>query len=664
MEIISLPVDGGGLRELFGDRKVPDISRKITACVACRKQKIKCNMRDGRAPCLRCKKRGLSCTVNRSLQMLLEEDADWKTSITRKIQRLEGSLAELRGERRLHKSHTPPNTEASSIPLSQEPRTDKRRGVRPSSVTMPPPVRAPSDQSWEVVMDEESGPATIPAACVEEHTSYARPPGRTRVGPDLIDQGVLTYDQAQTLLELYSNRLDHFLYQILGEHKDLDAIRFDSSLLLAGICTVGALHSAELGHLYERCYKGFMDRCAAQMFLNENRLDDIRGLCIGAFWLSEISWSLVASAVRLATQLQLHRSINTALKDDLRSYYETRLYYLVYVCDHHFSVAYGRPSMSRECDSIRSASRFLATKHACEDDARLVSQINIWRISSSVFETFGVDVEKPISLDHLPKIHRLMISLDTWRADWSESLKTHALIGDYSQIGVGLHFHFAKVFLCSLAFRGVTSDSHDLHPDMEEIANAAVVSAKSILRTIIHHKSVQSHLHGLPLYFDTMIAFAVVFLLKVATKFSRSVRTGSVDILPLVKDMASVLRKAAAKMHRQHLLRFIAEGVDKLLQRCEGPSTVPQIAGSHASMLQESQAYHGHTETLDGGFNWIDNMQNFDLLSSHNDFSSTASWPYTMDFDPVMDIGTWDTTEQIPTSITSPQNSNETSGLR
>lgn len=61
-------------RESFGDRKIPDISRKITACVACRKQKVKCHMKDGEVPCSRCRKRGLSCTVNRSLQMLLEDD--------------------------------------------------------------------------------------------------------------------------------------------------------------------------------------------------------------------------------------------------------------------------------------------------------------------------------------------------------------------------------------------------------------------------------------------------------------------------------------------------------------------------------------------------------------------------------------------------------------
>lgn len=62
------------LRDAFGDPKPPDISRKITACVACRKQKIKCHMPGSGPPCSRCRKRGLSCTVNRSLQMLLESD--------------------------------------------------------------------------------------------------------------------------------------------------------------------------------------------------------------------------------------------------------------------------------------------------------------------------------------------------------------------------------------------------------------------------------------------------------------------------------------------------------------------------------------------------------------------------------------------------------------
>ena len=85
------------LRESFGDRKIPDISRKITACVSCRKLKvrrsfigleqnleltlmgvkIKCHMNNDQPPCMRCKTRGTTCTVNKSLQTLLEGDASY-----------------------------------------------------------------------------------------------------------------------------------------------------------------------------------------------------------------------------------------------------------------------------------------------------------------------------------------------------------------------------------------------------------------------------------------------------------------------------------------------------------------------------------------------------------------------------------------------------------
>lgn len=35
------PLEVNALRDSFGDRKPPDITRKITACVACRKQKVR-----------------------------------------------------------------------------------------------------------------------------------------------------------------------------------------------------------------------------------------------------------------------------------------------------------------------------------------------------------------------------------------------------------------------------------------------------------------------------------------------------------------------------------------------------------------------------------------------------------------------------------------------
>jgi hypothetical protein len=84
--------------------------------------------------------------------------------------------------------------------------------------------------------------------------------------------------------------------------------------------------------------------------------------------------SCIGTAVRIATEIQLHRSIFKALDGDRNHYLRTRLWYLVYVCDHHFSVAYGRPPMTRQCDAIRASLRFLDTEHAVEDDARLICE--------------------------------------------------------------------------------------------------------------------------------------------------------------------------------------------------------------------------------------------------------------------------------------------------
>lgn len=300
--------------------------------------------------------------------------------------------------------------------------------------------------------------------------------------------------------------------------------------------------------------------------------------------------------------------------------------------------------MTREDESIQAASRFLATENATENDHRLVSQVLIWNISSSAFETFGVDVDAPVPPALLTKLRRFMIALDTWRADWNEAFSHNPHVQNYPKKGVGLHFNFAKLYLCSHAFRGVTphSNASELQPEMEEIANAAVLSAKSILRAIINDPEMQLHLNGVPLYFDTMIAFAVVFLLKVGTKFSSSIRAGGSEILTLVRDLSVVLRQVAEQMHRQHLLRFIAEGIEKLLDKVQEVSNhhhhhPPRPSSTTDPAMQQNgpqppQPYD-YIDTMDTDLNWIEHISNFDLLSTQNTFSSLDSWPFGLSID-------------------------------
>lgn len=273
--------------------------------------------------------------------------------------------------------------------------------------------------------------------------------------------------------------------------------------------------------------------------------------------------------------------------------------------------------MSREDFVTEYADQFLETEHATEDDARLISQVKEWSILGNVFDTFGVDVDTPIAPQSLSRLRRYSIGLDVWYADWNETFKVNRNVGNYPQKGVGLHYNFAKLYLCSHAFRGVPQAQdarHYLTPEMENVANTGVLSAMSILRVIVSDDEIRSFLNGLPLYFDTMIAFAVVFLLKVATKYATTIRIDTEQILSLVTQTVAALRDITHYMHRQHLLVVIAEGLERLLWKCQEPAQHMQQPVAQMPPGLE-QAQHD--------ISWMENMTNFDFLTN---FPTVDDW--------------------------------------
>ncbi|KAL6251429.1 hypothetical protein RBB50_001638 [Rhinocladiella similis] len=606
------------LRESFGDRKPIDISRKITACVACRKQKIKCHMTEGTPPCTRCRKRGLSCVVNRSLQMLLEGDVAWKANIEQKLRQLEDNIGRLNQQCNVSASNS------STYVSPQENSTPAQ--IQGTSGVMAAPTqhqhrqeKQQNEQSWEVVMDLNRGPGVVPASVVSE-VSDASPSairGQMAGDFDIIDCGVISMVDAESFFTLYYQRLDHFLYRILDEHDSLASVRKSSPLLTAAICAVGALHTPS-SH-YQACYQHFVNLASTRMFSKRNNHDDVRALCIGAFWLSDISWTLVGTAARLAGELNLHRCIPKAPHEKKACYLRTRLYYLVFVCDHHFSITYGRPPLTRDFGSVTPPSEFLKSDFATEEDARLVSQVEVWTITTRVFDQFSLDPEAHLSEQLTPHIRRLSIALDTWRADWQERFGYNSCVGNYPRKGVGLHYHFAKLYLCSHVFRRAPSPNDEqvqIDSDLEEFANMAIHSATSILAVIVADHEIQSYIQGLPAYFDTMIAFAFVFLLKVTIKNPLSLRIDKEPIMDTLDSLIKVLKNITASMHPRHLLTSIASSMQKLLERFSQRPPIPE-----GDVSAQPVAPAGPSVSFDPDAQWLSPtdamfLENYDFLYS------------------------------------------------
>ena len=284
----------------------------------------------------------------------LTDSHRWKDRMEDEVKRLRSGMAKLSERLAMPELLHPNNEDQDSMtPPSLLPNIQHHVG------TSTKPIAAVSEaESWDGIPEDDCGPAGIPASFVSEVTRQspdAQPMRQPRSEHDIISRGVLTLHQAEMLFNKYLTKHDNYIYSVLEEGSTFDTVRNNSPLLLAAICAVTSLHVVSPDLPYERCYKEFIQLSSIHAFSSKNNLDDIRAMCIGAFWLPDLSWSLVGTAVRIATEMQLHRAYRGAIAGDRKAYVAARLYFLVHVCDHQFSIAYGRPPLTGEYEAVLAA---------------------------------------------------------------------------------------------------------------------------------------------------------------------------------------------------------------------------------------------------------------------------------------------------------------------
>lgn len=243
-------------------------------------------------------------------------------------------------------------------------------------------------------------------------------------GLDPIARGKLSLQEGERLFSTFKETLDAYLWsRVALVHETLEEARASSTLLTTAILTVTALHEQDQGRTFDICYPIFLQLASQSVFARYHTLDDIRGLCIGAFWLSDLSWKLSGLAVRIATELNLHQFSAEGFRNASEEQLEkSRLWYLLYVCDHHFSIAYGRPPVISESAVITRHENVLKAPDVRQSDLRLHSQVGVFIILSRMFHTFGSDQSRLVTNDEFEALRRYDIDLDLWRDHWERRL--------------------------------------------------------------------------------------------------------------------------------------------------------------------------------------------------------------------------------------------------
>ncbi|OQD69616.1 hypothetical protein PENPOL_c002G05720 [Penicillium polonicum] len=611
---------------------VPKISRRIRACTECKRHKVRCDMKATDSVCSRCQRMGLECVVNKSLQTLLEDEAEWKSMIESAMTDLlrKSQLPELSYYQAGGTIETPSNKRGrkdSTVSTDDNGLVQHRR-AEPVDNTMRNGTAARSNygfpqQQPRYSLDREEAGATslvtAPMGSLYEVTQLSEnresSPGQ-KLAPDqalvtdLISRGVVDIQEAEELFYQFDQVLNRYLWDgALLAHKDLKSVRRSSSMLSAAILAVTALHMPTKERTFDTCYTEFARLASESMLGHHHTLDDIRALCIGAFWLADVSWKLSGYAVRIATERNLHQFFRKATQGSPEHMEQARLWYLLYTLEHHFSIAYGRPPMIHEDASITQHNIFTQNPSISQGDLRLHSQVDLFIILTRIYFAFGPDVDLEVPESDFPKIDQYDVDIGDWKSAWLPRLAGSRYVGAYPYKAVYMHYHFSRLQLNSVALRTYHSStsSGQMSFERRKRANIAVESAIATLQVCLDERDIQLALVGVPLYLHSMITFAAVFLLKIAAKVcsngaipgSQGKRTSiasaglHVDVSyvrVLVGRVVELMVSCSQRASERHLSHHIARGLRKMLTGLE--EWEKRTAGTQHSMGSTAQEAH------------------------------------------------------------------------
>ncbi|CAJ2508304.1 Uu.00g094900.m01.CDS01 [Anthostomella pinea] len=598
--------NAGRIQQYEGVRRTGP-GRKPRACVECKKQKMKCEVLPGDTKCTNCLRRNISSCIFKRV-MMAETSSDLNStdsarsyerkidSMTEEIRRMRESLDMLiRQGTAVSKPERPPaiglqnqvTVESGSSPAitARPPGEEDNMRMAMTRENSPDPARNGEQSTGGSVNVEEPMGSLYEVTRLRNIRSNqaktARPQARgNRELNDFISRGVISLSEAEDLYRSFHTSLNHYLWVGLEQtHPSFEAIRQSSELLTATILTVTALHIPTSAETFDQCYKEFLALTSSSMFSRYHSIDDVRALCIAAFWLSEVSWKLSGHAIRIATELNVHQSFSRALEGDKEHFLRARLWYMLYVCDHHFSIAYGRPPMIAESLQIREHELFLQSPFADALDRRILSQVALMQILTRVYDRFverkvphqdystaGAMLSDDEGGEDFADLRNFNLEIDQWRMRWNARQENNRFIGSFPPKGIILYSYFAKLQLNALAIRGVSLSQGRLSTERKEFANMAISAAASILTFVLEEEDMRRALVGTPLYVHTMIAFASVFLMKVATKWNRimGLNVESNYVSHLLERMIVLLKSSVTS--ERHLLYHIASGLEKMLE--------------------------------------------------------------------------------------------------
>lgn len=244
--------------------------------------------------------------------------------------------------------------------------------------------------------------------------------------------------------------------------------------------------------------------------------------------------------------------------------------------------------MTRELSSLKASRALLQAEFATPRDLGLISHMELWSISTQVFDVFGADIESSFNQMQATELQRLSNLYDEWYREWTEILTLRNMLDEFARHIFSLYFSSAKLYLLSHVFRG--PGQRELMPPLiahgtDTGAQRALEQAFAIVRFVANGKGKDIRLlpGNLPVYFCTVTAFAAVLLLRASWQAQPRYNLDKAEVFEALHQMIESIQDSSVGVSHVHALLAMANSLRNTIgakNQANGNGLISNLADS------------------------------------------------------------------------------------
>ncbi|KAH9048576.1 fungal-specific transcription factor domain-containing protein [Lactarius hengduanensis] len=610
-------------------------TRGSRACTVCRRLKMKCVGAEQGPPCKRC--------IAGSHECIFEESNRGKRTskkhelLTRSLRKMERTLDTVLksignpsiASGMVSRSPSPPNpnNNATQALLSQVDQPPS-----PSSSTRPPPaLNPPSSPKLHSLPDNSLNPLGLlaeaslanrrahAASSGKKTSGMARPPAPMGVASDAyFKPGPMTILPLRRLfierqihpemLSFVSTEEVVALFDIYFEHLNIHCNLLDrdfhtpslvcsrSPILLTSICAISARFYTARPELHGKLTEISKKLAFTVPAQGYKSLEIVQAYLLLSLWGTgpveryeqDRTWMLLGMAIRMATDLNLHRKSSTVSPDtpegksrDLEVHNRERTWLVCYSLDRSTSAQMGKPHSIKEDCIIRNALQWVQSPLARRGDFSLVAYVELQRIISRTLDLLYSDTNSPsgllVDVDYLLVIKTFECQIQTWYSQVADADKASDRIAKYNGLMAEFFANYAMLVINSF---GLQNAMERTPVDIPHFFARVHSSAKTCAVIVKEELGPLDFLKYAPDSHFVFASYAVLSLLKMLRPEFPASRDHEHETLQLVKDVADTFDHiSAGPSHTPSLYSVFLRAL--LAAKTEPPSEVCSESGDN-----------------------------------------------------------------------------------